>query len=73
MNEMFLTMSPDEATSVELNQTHGTGLRANVTSTQRRPTIQVPGTFDVLLGRGKSHVNHPGNQRFQRELQIASV
>lgn len=71
MNEIFLTMSPSEAANEEFNQAHGIRLRANVWSTVRSSTIQVAGRFDVLLGRGKSHANHPGNQRFQRECQMS--
>lgn len=27
----------------------------------------VPGIYDVLLGRGKSHLNNTGNKQFRRK------
>jgi hypothetical protein len=36
-------------------------------------TTETPGRFDVLLGRGKPHTGHPGNERLHAVLRIRSV
>jgi hypothetical protein len=38
-----------------------------------RETTETPGRFDVLLGRGKTHKGHPGNERLHTVLRIQSV
>jgi hypothetical protein len=42
-------------------------------SRQNLVTTETPGPFDVLLGRGKQHAGHPGNERLQTLLNMNSV
>jgi hypothetical protein len=42
-------------------------------SSQDLVTTENPGRFDVLLGRGKKHTGHPGNERLQIALNMHSV
>jgi hypothetical protein len=42
-------------------------------SSQGIATAQAPGRFDVLLGRGKQHARHPGNERLQIALIMHSL
>jgi hypothetical protein len=42
-------------------------------SRQNLVTTETPGPFDVLLGRGKQHIEHPGNERLQTLLNMHSV
>jgi hypothetical protein len=42
-------------------------------SSQNQATTETPGRFDVLLGRGKKHTGHPGNERLQIALNMHSV
>jgi hypothetical protein len=42
-------------------------------SSLARETTESPGSFDVLLGRGKTHTGHPGNKRLQTVLSMHSV
>jgi hypothetical protein len=42
-------------------------------SSQNLVTTETPGPFDVLLGRGKKHTGHPGNERLQDSLDLNSV
>jgi hypothetical protein len=39
-------------------------------SSLARETTETPGCFDVLLGRGKTHTGHPGNERLHTVLRI---
>jgi hypothetical protein len=43
------------------------------TSSQGIVTTQIPGAFDVLLGRGQQHTGHPGNERLQTLLNLNSI
>jgi hypothetical protein len=38
--------------------------------TAKAPLVMTPSQYDVLLGRGKSNKNHPGNKRFQGKFII---
>jgi hypothetical protein len=42
-------------------------------SSQDLVTNETPGRFDVLLGRGKKHTGHQGNERLQIALNMHSV
>jgi hypothetical protein len=42
-------------------------------SRQNLVATETPGPFDVLLGRGKQHTGHPGNERLQTLLNMHSV
>jgi hypothetical protein len=42
-------------------------------SSQNLGTTETPGPFDILLGRGKQHTGHPGNERLQTLLNMHSV
>jgi hypothetical protein len=42
-------------------------------SSQNLVATETPGPFDVLLGRGKQHTGHPGNERLQDALNLNSV
>jgi hypothetical protein len=42
-------------------------------TSQNLVTIQTPGRFDVLLGRGKKYTAHPGNEQLQSVLNTHSV
>jgi hypothetical protein len=42
-------------------------------SSQNLVTTETPGPFDVLLGRGKKHTWHPGNERLRTLLNMNSV
>jgi hypothetical protein len=42
-------------------------------ASQNLVTTETPGRFDVLLGRGKKHSGHPGNERLQNVLDMNSV
>jgi hypothetical protein len=49
-------------------------LRASTDTSSLAPKInETPGRFDVLLGRGKTHTGHPGNERLHAVLCIHSV
>jgi hypothetical protein len=41
---------------------------ASTTGSDDHQATDQPGPFDVLLGRGKSNRNHPGNIHFQGKL-----
>jgi hypothetical protein len=43
------------------------------TSSQRRGSIETPGYFDVLLGRGRTYLRHPGNERMRTFANIHSM
>jgi hypothetical protein len=45
----------------------------NEASSQGIVTAEAPGRFDVLLGRGKQHARHPGNERLQIALIMHSL
>jgi hypothetical protein len=42
-------------------------------SSQGREPIETPGCFDVLLGRGKTHLTHPGNERLRTIANMHSM
>jgi hypothetical protein len=42
-------------------------------SSQNLVSTETPGPFDVLLGRGKKHTGHPGNERLKDALNMKSV
>jgi hypothetical protein len=47
--------------------------RTEASSSQNLVTTETPRRFDVLLGRGKKHTGHPGNERLQIVLGMHSV
>jgi hypothetical protein len=50
-----------------------TGATSTGASSQQLVTIETPGLFDVLLGRGKKNTRHHGNEQLQTLLKTHSV
>jgi hypothetical protein len=50
-----------------------TGASSAGATNQNLVTIATPGSFDVLLGRGKKYTGHPGNEQLQTLLNMHSV
>jgi hypothetical protein len=48
-------------------------LTSTESSNQGREPTETPGYFDVLLGRGKTHLTHPGNERLRTVVSMHSM
>jgi hypothetical protein len=62
-----------EGGSLKANDDPSSMQTSTDTSSQGIVTTQIPGAFDVLLGRGQQHTRHPGNERLQTLLNMHSV
>jgi hypothetical protein len=48
-------------------------LTSTEASSQGREPTETPGYFDVLLGRGRTHLRHPGNERMRTVANMHSM
>jgi hypothetical protein len=63
----------DWSLKVDANDDQRLTAGTDASSLARETTEESPGSFDVLLGRGKTHTGHPGNKRLQTVLSMHSV